>query len=89
MIVFDLIWHTLGLLSTKRSLPRAHIVLWLKNKFSAHLPDLDDDPRLQQIVKSIMVHGLCGEHNPTAPCIIRNSRTRKDLNVRKAFPNHI
>lgn len=62
----------------KRGLPHAHILLWLQKKVtaddidkmvSAELPDPNEDPVLFDIVKNNMIHGPCGLHNPTSPCM--------------------
>lgn len=62
----------------KRGLPHAHILIWLEIKItaeqiddviSAELPDKEDDPELFEIVKTHMVHGPCGAHNPQCPCM--------------------
>ncbi|XP_069968669.1 uncharacterized protein [Bactrocera oleae] len=36
---------------------------------SVELPDKEDDPELFEIVKTHMVHGPCGAHNPQYPCM--------------------
>lgn len=62
----------------KRGLPHVHILLWLQNRISsniidnvisAKIPDPEQDPLLNDIVKSNMIHGLCGSLNPNAPCM--------------------
>ena len=42
---------------------------------SAELLDLEQDPtsELAGIVQSVMTHGPCGVHNPTAPCMVNGT----------------
>ncbi|GFS16715.1 ATP-dependent DNA helicase PIF1 [Elysia marginata] len=74
----------------KRGLPHAHILLWLSKDskirpenidyaVSAEIPDIQTDPGLFEIVKKNMIHGPCGENNPTAPCM-------KNGTCSKGFP---
>ena len=65
----------------KRGLPHAHILLVLHDddKFksteridavvSAEIPNESQHPRLFQIVTRNMIHGPCGIHNQSAPCM--------------------
>ncbi|XP_053597308.1 uncharacterized protein LOC128668406 [Microplitis demolitor] len=74
----------------KRGLPHAHILLWLANKvqpdsidaiISAEIPDIQQDPILHNIVIKNMIHGPCGFHNPSSPCMKENVCSKK-------FPRH-
>ena len=71
----------------KRGLLHAHLLLWLKRKckippnaittvVSAEFPDRIIDPHLYTIVTANMIHGLCGEHNPSSVCM-KNSPCSK------------
>ena len=73
----------------KRGLPHLHLLLFLHphdrdrlldpaviNRFvCAELlrPENDPDGLLTDIVKRMMVHGPCGQHNPQAPCMVAKS----------------
>jgi hypothetical protein len=71
----------------KRGLPHLHLLVFLDdeqnfldpdvidNIVCAELPDPDEDPELTSIVRSVMVHGPCGDHNPRSPCMEMDSRT--------------
>ncbi|GFY37477.1 ATP-dependent DNA helicase [Trichonephila inaurata madagascariensis] len=57
----------------KRSLPHAHILIWLETKIKAEqiddviraeLQDPEVDPELFDVVKTHMVHCPCGSYNP-------------------------
>ena len=72
--------YKLGIEFQKRVLPHAHLLLWLKRKckippnaidtvFSAEIPDRIIDPHLYTIVIANMIHGPCGEHNPSPVCM--------------------
>ena len=70
----------------KRSLPHAHILLWLKEKIqpnqiddiiSAELPDPREDPELFEVVKTQMVHGSCSRFNPYSPCMDDGKYTKR------------
>lgn len=68
----------------KRGLPHIHLLLFLPQKeqfcnaakvdeiISAEfsLPEDDPDGILMDVVASVMVHGLCGDLNPTAKCMV-------------------
>ena len=78
----------------KRGLPHAHILIILKRRFrllstddfdsivSAELPKPGSP--LHDIVLNHMIHGPCGVHNPTAPCM---KKGKCDLGFPKAFCN--
>ena len=75
----------------KRGLPHLHLVIFLDHSdfldpevidkiVCAELPDLADpswnnDAELADIVRSVMIHGPCGEHNPKASCMEVDPRT--------------
>jgi hypothetical protein len=75
----------------KRGLPHLHLLIFLDHSdfldpevidkiVCAELPDLSDpswnnDPEITEIVRSVMIHGPCGEHNPKAPCMEVDART--------------
>ncbi|XP_046660821.1 uncharacterized protein LOC124354421 [Homalodisca vitripennis] len=72
----------------KRGLPHAHILIWLKEKIhsdhidkiiSAEIPDKEEDPLLFNIITSSMIHGPCGNLNPTSSCM-------KDRQCTKRYP---
>ncbi|GBP81130.1 hypothetical protein EVAR_88228_1 [Eumeta japonica] len=65
----------------KRGLPHCHLLFWLETKIQpdeidsvivAELPNQQND-----IVTKNMVHGPCGEHNLTAPCMKNGICTKK------------
>ena len=78
----------------KRGLPHAHILIILKRRFrllctddfdtivSAELPSPASP--LHEIVLNHMIHGPCGVHNPTAPCM---KKGKCDRDYPKAFCN--
>jgi hypothetical protein len=64
----------------KRGLPHCHMLLWMATEdkirpdaidkvISAEVPDPNGDPELFKIVTSHMVHGPCGQLNPSSPCM--------------------
>jgi Helitron helicase-like domain at N-terminus len=67
----------------KRGLPHLHLLVFLEDSdhflepevidemVCAELPDpsWDEDGELAEVVRSAMIHGPCGEHNPNAPCM--------------------
>jgi Helitron helicase-like domain at N-terminus len=88
----------------KRGLPHLHMVIFLDHPdfldpqvidkiVCAELPGLADpawnnDTELGEIVRSVMIHGPCGEHNPKAPCMevdARTGRARCTKNFPRAF----
>lgn len=69
----------------KRGLPHIHLLLWCRDKLrsnqidcviSAEIPDPDVDPLLNRLVVKHMIHGPCGERNPSAPCM-KNGKCEK------------
>lgn len=73
----------------KRGLPHAHLLAWLEDKpidgddvdqiLCAEIPDLVTQPRLYAAVSANMMHGPCGNDNPSCPCM-------KDGTCSKNFP---
>ncbi|XP_060861792.1 uncharacterized protein LOC132938799 [Metopolophium dirhodum] len=70
----------------KQGLPHCHLLFWLERKIQpdeidsvivAELPNKQNDPILYDIVTKNMVHGPCGEHNLTAPCMKNGICTKK------------
>ena len=48
---------------------------------SAEIPDLDEQPRLYNVVKSCMLHGPCGTKYPHLPCMQNDDKV-----CSKGFP---
>ncbi|XP_049362072.1 uncharacterized protein LOC125826778 [Solanum verrucosum] len=84
----------------KRGLPHAHILFFLhetqKNPttdhidkvISAEIPDYREDPDGYNAVKNFMMHGPCGEQNPSCPCMKQGKCTKhfpKKYNGRTNF----
>jgi len=84
----------------KRGLPYDHILLFLyetqKNPttdhidrvISAEIPDYREDPDGYNAVKNFMMHGPCGEQNPSCPCMKQGKCTKhfpKKYNGRTNF----
>ncbi|KAI9126005.1 hypothetical protein K1719_003423 [Acacia pycnantha] len=75
----------------KRSLPHAHILIWLTKRdkikepddvdkiVSAEIPYPDFDPQLYELVQKYMMHSPCGPLNPKAQCMM-------DKKCNKFFP---
>ncbi|EPB71689.1 hypothetical protein ANCCEY_09208 [Ancylostoma ceylanicum] len=73
----------------KRRLPHAHILIILKEAWKprttadvdeivcAELPDKETDPILFEIVSKQMMHRPCGALNPSSPCMIDGSCSKK------------
>ncbi|KAJ9557686.1 hypothetical protein OSB04_012300 [Centaurea solstitialis] len=83
----------------KRGLPHAHILLFLglENKnpsskeidrvVSAEIPNEAIDPDGYNAVKKFMLHGPCGTHYPSSPCMVKDTRQWNDcLSI---FPENI
>ncbi|XP_076943263.1 uncharacterized protein LOC143613447 [Bidens hawaiensis] len=80
----------------KRGLPHAHIFLFIapKNKIhnpshidnfiSSEIPDKVTEPDLYQLVSDHMLHGPCGEGNPSCSCMIDRECSK---NFPKRFQN--
>lgn len=71
----------------KRGLPHAHILVWLINDIkknnidkiiSAEIPNENSDKKLYDIVMTNMIHGPCGQLNPSSPCM-KNKKCIKDF----------
>nr|GEW97983.1 helitron helicase-like domain-containing protein [Tanacetum cinerariifolium] len=75
----------------KRGLPHCHMLIWIDEKdkiqcaedidryISAELPDPIEDPEGYKIISEMMIHGPCGPHEPTAPCMKENNCSKKFL----------
>ncbi|XP_071712729.1 uncharacterized protein [Rutidosis leptorrhynchoides] len=75
----------------KRGLRHAHICIFLDEKdklpepedvdkfISAEIPDKDDDPERYQLVSDLMIHGPCGDKNPTCPCTYIEKKCTKNF----------
>jgi len=73
----------------KRGLPHAHILVFLHpghrynqakeldRIISAEIPDKDIEPRLFDIVSSLMIHGPCGPQNEQSPCMNNRKCTKR------------
>ncbi|XP_058751306.1 uncharacterized protein LOC131624371 [Vicia villosa] len=72
----------------KRGLPHAHILLLMhpqskyptpddiNNIISAEIPSKEDDMQLYHLVKTHMIHGMCGLANMMSPCM-KNAKCSK------------
>ena len=83
----------------KRGLPHMHLLLFLHSEdrflnadkidqiVMAELPDAEMDPsgQLTELVKSMMVHGPCGEQAPRAPCMMSKDGGRT-MTCSKKYP---
>ena len=75
----------------KRGLPHAHILVILTDEdrprtaeeydsmVCAEIPDKERNPKLYELVVAHMLHGPCGEANPSCPCM-------KDGKCSKGYP---
>lgn len=73
----------------KRGLPHIHPLIFFtledKIKEPAHVdqiiraefPDKENEPHLFDIVARTMVHGPCGDRNPTASCMVNGKCTKR------------
>ncbi|XP_044587750.1 uncharacterized protein LOC123267261 [Cotesia glomerata] len=70
----------------KRGLPHAHILIWFVDKIraddidsliSAEIPDPSTDQLLFDIVITNMIHGPCGNLNPSSPCMVDGKCTKR------------
>ena len=73
----------------KRGLPHMHLLVWLAEAnrprephqidaiISAELPTAPNETILRRIIERLMVHGPCGEANPTAICCNRDGQCSK------------
>ena len=73
----------------KRGLPNCHMLLHLANEdklcdrddidriISAEMPNQSENPALNDIVKSCMIHGPCGHLNPHSICMKDGKCTKK------------
>jgi hypothetical protein len=81
----------------KRGLPHAHILLFLApgdrmvtaedydSAVCAELPDVDTQPELHRLVMEMMLHGPCGGHKPTAPCMFEGKCSKRFPKPRQDF----
>ena len=79
----------------KRGLPHVHLLLWMVNEDKPHtadvvdkaicaeLPSRQSHPILRDLVEQFMLHGPCGKHDPTSPCMAGFGEQRK---CSKKFP---
>ncbi|GJY11137.1 ATP-dependent DNA helicase PIF1-like protein [Tanacetum coccineum] len=73
----------------KRGLPHCHLCIWLETDdklrtpadidkcISAEIPDKELDLELHQLVKECMMHGPCGPHHRSCPCMVENKFSKK------------
>jgi len=71
----------------KRGLPHAHLLIYMSERdrlrdadridrfISAELPE--DDPVLRDIILRNNIHGPCGDHNPSSPCMTNGECTKR------------
>jgi hypothetical protein len=83
----------------KRGLPHMHMLVFLENRrvylqpeiideiISAEIPpsDWNNDPELAELVKSVLIHGPCGQHDPNATCMVKDDKTGR-VQCNKRFP---
>ena len=82
----------------KRGLPHAHLLRWLKRKckiptnaidtvVSVEIQDRIIDPHLYTFITANMIHGPCGEHNPSSVCMKKGTLNRTFLpKIQKETP---
>lgn len=51
---------------------------------SAEIPSKENDPELYEIITKNMVHGPCGDINPSSPCMVKH--INGELKCSKRFP---
>ncbi|XP_044575138.1 uncharacterized protein LOC123258947 [Cotesia glomerata] len=70
----------------KRGLPHAHILIWFVDQIradgidsliSAEIPDPSTDQLLFDIVTTNMIHGPCGNLNPSSSCMVDGKCTKR------------
>ncbi|PIC42015.1 hypothetical protein B9Z55_009226 [Caenorhabditis nigoni] len=73
----------------KRGLPHLHMLLIMKTGskprtasdvdkvISAEIPDKTKNPRLHELVTSLMMHRPCGADNPSSPCMVKDVCSKK------------
>ena len=73
----------------KRGLPHAHICVFFDKEskipnpqdidrlISAEIPDEEKDPELYKLVSEQMIHGPCGPHNMSSPCMKKKVCSKK------------
>ena len=79
--------HTMVIEFQKRGLPHAHILIILSQHHKprtdddydrfvcAEIPDVHTHPRLFSLVTSHMLHGPCGNANPSSVCMNKETQT--------------
>ena len=84
----------------KRGFPHGHILVFLDNEHDrfdtaekidqiicAEIPDKEKDPELYEVIVKNMMHGPCGKHSPSSPCMADNAFGIKEGS--KKFPKDI
>jgi len=65
-------------IQSKRGLPHDHLLVWFQAEVWANdididicvrLPNKQEDPILNKIIRKNMIHGPCGFFNNSTPCI--------------------